>query len=523
MADPTFDEIIEAPTQTEALDGEVFTELQTRGLPTSDWGVGDPFRTLALAVSRLWVKGRQALAALAASAFEDYVFGFVAAPFGIDVTSWAKVTAKQRYNIDRIEASHTTRTIRFTNSTATVYGPYNSGDLIVTFTAYDGPDNRYVLDEDAVSIAGSTTTDLVFRSEYALDSAGGYSYNHASATTVILSTASLPGVTATNPAGTFTDTALSGTSEGTVTPTGTPGGAYVTSSWAVEILVTGQAAACTWRYRAQNNVGTLSAWTTVVATAAVANALGSGITITLANDATVNPSFVAGDVFRFATPGTDVVVSGRDAETPQALGTRCRGIWPLLNHVRDDAGNALPKAPAALAYETLARSASNQVVHVKIATGSVNNEVVITVAGQGSALAPATITAIQGYFDSISDLTDYPVVSSPTKRAITLGGGVSVTCKAALLTAAQTAMQNAVAAYFLGTDTANVIGLNPLVDRAYLVKLIRSTAGVTKTDADTLLTINGAAADLQLPVTPGAVELATWAQTLSSLLTWVPA
>lgn len=520
----TFDDLVTPPTQSEAFDGVIVPELQAREIPTTDWGAGDPVRVMALVMARLHAEGRGALATLAAAGFEDYAFGVTDPPGGIEIPdSWATLIAKQRYNLDRIAATYTTRTIRFTNATASAHGPYSKGDLVVEFADYEGPDNRYVLDEDGVTIAAGpgVSTDLVFRSEYTINAAEGYAYNHASGTTVRLVTASLPGVTATNPAGTFTATALAGTSEGTVTPSGVPAGLAATSSWEVNITATGQAAACSWRYRYRDSAGTLSVWAPVVASATAAPG-GTGITITLANDSGgVNPSFIAGDTFRFSTPGTDVVTAGRDQETRQALGIRCRGIWPSLSFAKNADGDALPRSVTRAAYDTLVRSASDQVVHTLIETdATINGRVNVYVAGQGSALAPATLTALQSFMDSVSDLTDYVVVDSPTKRAITIGPGVTVYVAAGMLATAQAEMQDRLDAYFTGTDTGNPIGLNPRIDRAYLIELIRGTRGVTRTDADITLTINGAATDLQLPIAPGAVELATWAQSVASVFVW---
>ena len=40
---------------------------------------------------------------------------------------------------------------------------------------------------------------------------------------------------------------------------------------------------------------------------------------------------------------------------------------------------------------------------------------------------------------------------------------------------------------------------------------------------DTTFTVNAAIADLQLPVTPGAFELATWGQSVATTFSWATA
>ncbi len=65
-----------------------------------------------------------------------------------------------------------------------------------------------------------------------------------------------------------------------------------------------------------------------------------------------------------------------------------------------------------------------------------------------------------------------------------------------------------------------MLGVNGLIDHAYVVSLMRTTPGVKLLVDDQLMSINGTVGDLQLPVTAGAHELAVWSQTISSVFTW---
>jgi hypothetical protein len=226
---------------------------------------------------------------------------------------------------------------------------------------------------------------------------------------------------------------------------------------------------------------------------------------------------------------TAVVALGRDAETPQELGARCRGLIPLLAAPKDPVtGNVIPISPTASGYEALARTASDQVKICSVYTSAtINNQVDIVCAGQGAPLDGPTVDAIQDYVDHFTMITDYPVVSTPTSREVNIRSGVTtVKVTAALLASAKIAMQTAIEAYFGGTDPTNVITVNPLVERAYLCELIRATPGVTYTDAPQTLEIghNGGsyvADDLQLPITPGAFEMASWSEDVATLFTWM--
>lgn len=514
MALPTLTELLTIPTQDEVLDGEVLPELRARGVRVTDWLPGGVYRSMSYAVARLRLEARKAIAAYTAAAFGDYVFGFVETPFGIDVTSWATDIARNVYGIERIAATRTKRTITLTNATATPYGPVAPGGFIVQLPS----GNRYV-NAEAWSSAGSDAVEVAFESEYANDSAAGLVYNtDPSGATITIVSANFPGVTATNPAGTYTARTLVGYGLGTVTPSGTPGAGYTTATFSVRVDSTGQTGAATWSYRIQTSTAD-TGWVSAGAVAAVANASGSGVTITLTNHATANPSFLAGDYYYFATPGTDITQTGRDEETPLELGTRCRAVFPALAFTQDDAGNWIWTSPTENAYERLAREASTQ-VKVAYARNSttVNNKVHVLVAGQGTVLGAGTVATVQAFLDSRAMLTDRVVVESPTQRAITLAG-MTVTVRASQVTAAQTEIQRRIAAYLGGVDPASVLSINGRVDRAYLLHLIRTAPGVVKV-TDSTLTINGAAADLELPVTPGAYELAKWTQSVSLAFTW---
>lgn len=506
MALPTLAELVRIPTQDEALDQDVLPELTSSGVRVTDWVIGGLYRSMAKVVSRLWVLARTIVAAVAAGGFEDWAFGFSQPPGGIDVTGWAPLIAKQRYGVDRIEASFTRRTITLTNSTATPYGPLQPGRIILAFPS----GNRYVLDE-TITIPASGAVAATFRSEFASDSTSGLSYNDPSGSTIAFVTASYPGVTATNPAPSYTPVAQAGSGVGTVTPSGTPSG---THSVAVRIDASGTIAGTTAHWSTRLDGGS---W--VSRGTASSASLGSGITVTLA-DAGGAPAFLQETYYFFQTPGSDVVAVGRDVETPQELGARCRGLWPSLAFAKDSAGNWIPTSPTISAYEALARSASDQVKVVLVETdGEINNQVNLVVAGQGAPLPTSVLQTLALFFKAFRMITDLPVVSTSTQRAITLAGA-TITCTSSQLAAAQAALTSSLQRYLGGVDPRKALSVNGRIDHAYIVGIIINTPGVTKF-TDSSLTINGVVGDLQLPVTPGAYEQASWTQTITTAFTWV--
>jgi hypothetical protein len=511
MATPTLDDLLNIPTQQAVLDQEVFPELQLRKVRITDWLIGGVYRTAAYLVSRLYVNSRTVQAAVAAGGFEDWAFGFATPPNGIDVTGWAPLIAKQRYGVPQILATPTKRIFRLTNSLVSGYGPIGAGRITVQTSAAG---HRYISDED-ITIPGSGTNggivDAVFRSEFPFDSAGGYAYNSdpTSDTGLVLVTADFPGVTVTNPPQ-VPGVNQVGPGLGKITPGGT---LTETHTVAVRIAADGNVGAGTWQIQLDNG-----AWSSATTIGTTTIGGSGGITITPANNGG-SPAFKAGTVYYFHTPGTDITVAGRDTETPQELGARCYGLRPALGFVKDPDGNWIPVSPTASAYETLARSASDEVKVCFVQTSpTVNNQVFIYVAGQGTLLPSGVVSLLQAFFDHFTMTTDRVLVAEPAQRTITLGGA-TVKVKAAQLASAQAALQTAIGAYLGGSDVRSQLSINGLIDRSYIAALIRSTPGVTHVDDG--LTINTAAADLQLPVTPDAYELATWSQLVSSAFTWI--
>jgi hypothetical protein len=515
---PQLSDLLTVPSQDDVLNQEVLPELTKRQVRTTDWLPGSVQRAQAYVIALMRVSVRLALAAMCAAGFEDYVFGFATPPANpdgsiIDVTGWAPFVAQQRYGVVQLAATFTRRTITLTNASATTYGPLQPGPaLVVQFSS----GNRYVLDQ-VVTIAPAVggvpqTTTATFRSEFASNSAAGLVYNDPTDDTLQLVTANYPGVTASNPHTTYSPVAQAGSGIGTVTPSGSPSEGSHTVALRIDATGTAAAATVAWSTNVDNH-----GWIAQSGSSA-SNLGGYGINVTL-SDNSGSPAFVQGAVYYFTTPGSDIIQVGADVETPQALGTRCRGLWPSLSFAKDGNGNWIPTSPTSSAYQALALSANSQVRLAYVAVdATVNNKVNIIVCGQGGApLSPLVVANVQTFFNAYSMLTDLPTVATSTARAITLGG-LSITAKTAQLATAQAALTQRLQAYLGGVDAATPISINPLIDYDYIIALARTTPGVTKVNGT--LTINGGTTDLQLPLTVGAFESAQWTQTAATAFTW---
>jgi hypothetical protein len=513
MSTPQLSDLQTIPDQTTILNQEVIPQLKTHKVRVTDWLTGGVYLAMANVVAAMRVSVRTAIAAFVSAAFEDYAFGFATPPPNpdgsiIDVTGWAPFIAQQRYGVTQIPASYTIRNITLTNAVNTSYGPIQPGDFKVSLPS----GNRYV-NNAAFTIPASGAGGVItvpFRSEMTVNSAAGLLYNDASNSAVNLVTANFPGVTATNPSTNYSAVSQAGPGLGLVAPGGSPTGNH---NVAVRIDATGTVAGATVGWSTQ--VDTLG-W--VVQSGATATNLGGfGIKVTL-SDNSGNPAFIKSSVYYFNTPGSDITQVGADAETPQQLGTRCRGLIPALAFSKDANGNWIPGSPTSDAYSTLIRTAFSQVQIVFIAPGSVNNELDIVIAGQGGApLSSGQVASVQAMLNSFSFETDLPVVSTSTARAIMLAG-LTITAKSSQLAAAQAELTRRLQVYFGGGDSVATLSINGLVDYDYIIALARTTPGVTHVSGT--LTINTFVQDLQLPVTVGAFESASWTQSASTAFTW---
>jgi hypothetical protein len=510
MADeiPTFTDLTTIPTQQEILDQEVLPEAAASEVSITSWILNGPYRSLAMAVAFIRRNTRIALAALTCALFEDYAFGRATPPGGLDVTSWADLVAKNRYGLVRRPASYTKRRITLTNVSTTAYANVQPGRIILRFPS----GNQWVLDEVitlAAAVAGvPSVTQALFRSYEAL--ADGLTYQlDPSGAAISLVTANFSGVTATNPAPTYSDVSQAGSGLGQVVLTGTPGGPHTV---AVKITSSG------------NATGDTVGWSTSVDGGAFTPQSGhavtiDGMTLTLSDNGG-NPAFVIDTVYYFQAPGTDITQNGAAQETPQALGQRAAGLWPLLAWTKDQFGNFVPPAsPTQAAYIALALSANdNVVIAFSTVDPTINGLVRLYVAGSGGGqLNPSVLANEQVFFETFNMITDDVIVLSPAQRTVTLGmTGGNIVLKNSLATSAKQTMQNRLAAYLGSVDPGADLGINGRIDYDYVLSLIRTTPGVVRITGT--LTINAGTADIQLPVTPGAYEVARWTQVVATSL-----
>lgn len=431
----------------------LLSQYQAAGFPVQSWQTGGVERTRMMATASALVDlANNYVADIAAGGFLDYAG-----------TDWLRLLASQNYSIDYNKAVATVGSITLTNASANAY-TITAGQLVAVFGATG---HRYINSTGGVLGASSSLT-LSFTAEFA-----GAAYADASNSGALTLATPLPGVTLTNPAGSYTTQTHVGSGAGTLTLGGSPvGNHYIV----VTIVSSGDPGVATWSYSLDGassvNAGAVSSLT---------NIGGYGINVTLVGTGS-GYSFVAGDTYAFGTPGSWITTVGADDEANTALASRCKARWPSLSSV-----------PTKGYYQLIASSeptygAAVQAVIV-VADTTINNKVNVVCAGPTGALPPAAVTALDAWVKARSVGTDFPVVSTVGAQSVTLAGTITVPVGA--LATAQAAIQTAMSSY---VSVAGV-GINGTVKLAVIAEKIMAIVGDQYGNV-TGLTINGAAADL---------------------------
>lgn len=492
-----------APQTLDSVIGTVLANLQTQGLPTTDWSPFGPEMAFVQMTARsIYDALVLGLPITVGGNFVDYATG-----------DWLTLNSAQRYQNARNPATFTQGTIVLTNATASPI-TLSSGQLRFLFPS----GNRYVgpVGAGPFVLGASSTLAITVQSEgpnhsvaiSPTDVQALVNYIDPSNSTIQMVT-SLAGVTAANPAPLYSQVAHLGSGTGSVATSGTPSAARNVQ---IRIDVSGQVGGLlVYSYSIDGGV----TFTTGQTSSSQSNIGGFGIGFTLANGAT-NPSFIRLDYYSFSCPGGWISQQGTDAEYDAALATRDNNKWPSLATQA-----AIPGSPTLGFYDLLVRQSSPQITQTLVQTdATINNRINIYVAGQGGILPGAIITAAQSYLAVFNMLTDLPVVQSPVPLSIVLGA-LTITCRSSLIPLAQANLQAALQTFFasLGLNASTAGGV---IRHARIIQIIEDTVGVVDI-SDTAMTINGAATSLVLPTTPGAVQLPTWTQVIATLATWVPA
>lgn len=449
----TVDDALQTYT-AQVIEAKLLSYLQSAQTPVTDWHEVGFLRSLLL----MWAE--IALTDVVGPADPDLkhrarlVAGAVpalAARPTVAASQWLTLVAEQIFDIRRNYALDGTQFAgTFTQQAVTLFcdashGPYPivSGAFWVR-SPFTG--NRYrAITSGTLPNNGSLL--ITVQAESPNDSLNGQNYADGAGTLTDISDNPLPGVTAWNVAPAFSGVVASSTQQrglGVVTV----GGATPTAptNYDLQVVVSGQIDVATFQYRTNGG-----AWSAEHAMAGGTYPIPSGPTVHFTDDpGGSDPSFYAGDGYRFQSPGTPITQQGLDPETDAALLIRCVARWPSLEPTR-----VVDK------HETWARAASPLVTRVHVSLdddrpGFYN----VTIAGSSNPLSSPTVDAVQLYIDQREGITDQSVVSAATVVSISVVGGVTVSmANKGAVQAVATAMWQA---YVNSTDIGGTVRIAKL-------------------------------------------------------------
>lgn len=483
--------------------------LAAAGFPVTDWLPGSVAATLLL----MYVEGTADFADLGATITSGGFLDLAAAlrnEDGSDLQGWLDLIAEQFYDLPRERATYAKQKIRLWCEAGAGPYPFVAGQLVIendkktrqyrntgTGTVLAGPGNP----------AGTLGADYI-EAEFQAETPGTAVEDIAGQVSRVVTP--LPGLRCLNVAPAFGGldslgrATMSGYGTGTVTPSGAP---IQARRFKLTIVASGQvtAGAAQLEITDANAVKTTLSISPIPASYAGA---GDGITLAFANGPG-NPSFVAGDVYTFQTPGTPFVATGTEDETNASLAQRCRLRWPDLS--------AIPTDGRYVGW--VSRCSNDNKLGITKITASPSE----TVAGQVDVLiatalgspGAGTITTVQAYLNARHDITDRALVQGAVSKNVTPGGSATVRSAdlAAVQAAADLAWARYIAALPIGGDAStSPPGTGGVVRLAELAQAIMDAGAITYSG----LQLNGAAADLAMTST----EVAVVAATLTASLVW---
>jgi hypothetical protein len=385
-------------------------------------------------------------------------------------TSWLPLDAEQLFGLAAGAPVPAQQLVTLT--CANGFGPYtiSAGRF---FLAPPTGNRYYAITGGTVSFGSPLT--VTVQAEGPDDPTRGLAYNDPPKTITALENPLL-GVTLANTAPAFsgvTSTPSPALGLGVVTVTGTAPAAP--TAYDFQIVTSGQNTTATFRWRA--NGGPWSAPVTMAATFTIPS---TSVVVHFTNDAGgSNPSFRAGDVYSFTSPGSPIVRPATLAEAAAALIARCFARWPSL----------APGPPPVEKHLKWAAAASALVKRAKAVPDSTYpGRLLITIAGAPGtgALSGGVVATVQTAIDQRESWGALPLVSAASVTTVTATGTV-------LVPHGQSAIVEANAsppwtAYVNGTDIGGVVEL------ARVVALLMDAGAVDVTG----LELNSVAADLVL-------------------------
>ena len=380
------------------LRGQLLAFLQAQGFPAITEWAGEP-----TGLEMTWVdmlcKSITDLAQSNAPVDQQIASAAAARFLGYAKGGWLDILAWEVYRLLRDQATKTSFTLTLVSLATSPPYTFEVGDVRVV-----GPTGNQYVSTTVGDLEPGGQVEISFQAQ---NFGSGYD-DDPKQVTLQLATA-YAGVSISTAVGDFTVVANTGGSTGILTPVRTASGVVPTPhNFSLKIVTAGDPGAATYSLSVDGGAfafgGLLNA----------SNALPDGTTVNAALG--ISPSYLAGDVFVFETPGSPDYVQGDDAETDAALAQRCRYRWSSLALNVLDAKAILW---AVTAYPSINRASVNPSM---VTPG----QWIITVADSHGGIDAAGLGVIESYAKARLGVNEGMSAAAATDAPVTVGGNVRV-------------------------------------------------------------------------------------------------
>jgi hypothetical protein len=462
--------------------------LQSQGFPAITEWAGEPtglemnyVNMVCQAIANLAGTGApadQQIASTAAAKFLRWAAG-----------GWLDVLAEQVYLTTRGPATSTTFSMSLDSvASAPNYG-FEVGDVWLV-----GPSGKRYQNTSAGDLSPGGTVELAFRAENP-----GSTYDDDPRRVVLELATAYAGVTVRAGGGDFGPVTNGGGSTGRVDPVRTSSGVAPTPHhYSVRVETSGEPNGATYSVQVDDGPFTFSGVLRDL------NVIGGGTSVKAVAGAA--PSFIAGDVFVFSTPGGPNYVQGDDPESDAFLSRRCQLRWPSLSL------NVL-----AAKAELWVLTAYPSVNRIDVEADEVNaGRFVVTVADSHGAVDQVAIDAIESFVKPKLGVGEDMTVRSAVNASILTSGNVRVprSTSGIGLQAIQERAQDDWVAYLASVEIGGIVRL------AKLVEIVMDAGAIDVGDV-TPARLNAAAENVQ--VAAGAVPVSGDFAGLAVSLVWMRA
>ena len=412
--EPTIEALLIAVLQRATIVGQPGVQF-----PVTDWTEGSFERTHMKMIATGMLDRENLIKYIAAGGFLQYATTLVDANGNL-VEGWMELLAQSQFNRTRVAATFSQQALTLTCTAGP--GPYTrAAGTMIAYSPSTG--NRY-LNVASVTIPNGGSVTATFQAE-----SPGSSYLDAAGSIVALVTP-LPGVSVNNapmPGG----NPYSGlTGSGTIGLTSTT---ITTTTRMVQISIT-----------QSGRIDSADARMDVTVFQGLAKTVYSGVTIAATynqGDATFgfvdgsagSTSFLAGNTWIIALPGSPLLQAGADKESLTSLAQRCLDRWPSLSDV--------PTPNRLLAWIRECSATHSPPLGLSkmysIPSDQIAGQQNAYIAGATTTATPTEVAIVQGYVDKLLSLTESALIQAAAAAPIAMSGivvckrGTTLTVKAA--------------------------------------------------------------------------------------------